>query len=67
MNERCDRCCMPLAECRCVTSFLPHRCYHCGGKFEVGQQYKSDAPGVVYHAQCYVKTIERAHGIGGEE
>ena len=24
------------------------------------------APGVVYHTQCYVKVIKRAHGIGDD-
>ena len=54
MTDRCDRCCLLRTECRCVTPHRPMRCFRCDGGFEVGQQYCSDAPGVVYHPGCYI-------------
>lgn len=54
MTDRCDRCCLLRNECRCLTSFRPIRCFRCDGGFEVGQQYRSDAANIVYHAGCYV-------------
>lgn len=58
MSGRCDRCCLLRNQCRCVTSYRPMRCFRCDGGFEVGQQYKSDAPNIVYHAWCYIAEIK---------
>lgn len=54
MSYRCPQCCQTDDDCKCRTQKGPHRCFRCNDTFEVGDQYKSDAPGIVYHLKCYI-------------
>lgn len=57
---RCHRCCEPMDKCRCITTKGPHLCYRCCEPFKIGDQYQSDAPGIVYHLPCYIADVKES-------
>ena len=36
-----------------------HACFGCGGLFDVGDLFHSDAPNVVYHLRCYIAEVKQ--------
>lgn len=39
-----------------------YECFRCGGLFRLGEHFRSDAPGVVYHLRCYVAAVKSRNG-----
>jgi hypothetical protein len=40
-----------------------YTCFRCSGLFEQGEQFHSDAPGVIYHLRCYVAAVKAGDGL----
>lgn len=62
MTGRCQLCCQLYKDCKCPIQKGRYTCFRCTGLFEVGDQYRSDAPGVIYHLGCYLAERKEAGG-----
>jgi hypothetical protein len=60
MSGRCLRCCQPYESCRCIVTKGRHLCHRCCGAFKVGDEFYSDAPGIVYHALCHIAEVRES-------
>ena len=40
-----------------------HTCFRCGGVFQHGEQFHSDAPDIVYHLRCYIAAVKTKDGL----